>query len=169
MASNLDGAVYDFIARFTDLDPNNIIKGWQAVSLLPAASEEYAVFTCVYQRRRGTNIDDYNGTDALNIKKSTPYDYQIDVVSSSQKAREHIAVLETVARDAVGIEFFKGYNVSLLYADDSRAIETISETDNYVYRYMTVLHLEEITEVRLSQDYFDKADLNKIKNVTTYK
>lgn len=160
--NNLQMAVYEFIAAFTSVDRNNIIKGWQNTSILPPLTESYAVFTSINASRRGTNIENYMpDNNNLILEKSNMVDYQIDIVATdADTARNNISALETVARSAAGVDFFNKYNINLLYAEDAKAIETISKTDNYVNRYMITLHLEEINAVTLPQEYFNKVEVN---------
>lgn len=161
---NMQVAVYEFIAAFTTIDRNNIIKGWQNTNILPALTESYAVFTSVNAKHRGTNEEKYMPDDnALMLEKSNMVDYQIDIVASdAETARNNISALETVARSGAGVDFFNNYNINLLFAEDARAIERISKTDNYVNRYMLTLHLEEINTVTVSQDYFANAEINTV-------
>ncbi len=161
---NMQIAVYEFIAAFTIIERNNIIKGWQNTSILPPLTESYAVFTSISAKRRGTNVEKYMPDDnSLILEKSNMVDYQIDIVATNvETARDNISALETVARSSTGVDFFNNYNINLLYADDAKAIETISKTDNYVNRYMIILHLEELNTVTVSQDYFDNAEVNTV-------
>ena len=162
--NNLQMAVYEFIAAFTTIDRNKIIKGWQNTNILPPLTESYAVFTSINAKRRGTNIENYiPDNNTLTLEKSNMIDYQIDIVATdAETARNNISALETVARSAAGVDFFNKYNINLLYAEDAKAIETISKTDNYVNRYMIILHLEEINTVTVSQEYFDKVNVNTV-------
>lgn len=162
--NNLQMAVYEFIAAFTSVDRNNIIKGWQNTNILPPLTESYAVFTSINAKRRGTNVENYMPNDnSLILEKSNMIDYQIDIVATdAETARNNISALETVARSAAGVNFFNNYNINLLYAEDAKAIETISKTDNYVNRYMITLHLEEINTVTVSQDYFDNVEVKTV-------
>ena len=163
-SSNMQMAVYEFIAAFTSVDRNNIIKGWQNTSILSPQTESYAVFTSINAKRRGTNIENYiPDNNTLTLEKSNIIDYQIDIVATdADTARNNISALETVARSAAGVNFFNNYNINLLYAEDAKAIETISKTDNYVNRYMITLHLEEINAVTVSQDYFDNVEVKTV-------
>lgn len=163
-AELMQKAVYEFIATFTDIDRNNIIKGWQNTNILPPLTESYAVFTSINAKRRGTNEERYMPDDnVLMLEKSNMVDYQIDIVASdAETARNNISALETVAHSSAGVDFFNNYNINLLYAEDARAIETISKTDNYVNRYMLTLHLEEINTVTVSQDYFDNVEVSTV-------
>ena len=163
-SSNMQVAVYEFIAAFTTIDRNNIIKGWQNTSILPPLTESYAVFTSINAKRRGTNVEKYMpDNDTLTLEKSNMVDYQIDIVATAaETARNNISALETVARSGAGVNFFNNYNINLLYTEDAKAIETISKTDNYVNRYMITLHLEEINTVTVSQDYFDNVKVNTV-------
>lgn len=162
--NNLQMAVYEFIAAYTNINSNNIIKGWQNTNILPPLTESYAVFTSINASRRGTNIENYTPADnSLILEKSNMVDYQIDIVATdAETARNNISALETVARSSAGVDFFNKYNINLLYAEDAKAIETISKTDNYVNRYMIILHLEEINTVTVSQEYFDKVNVNTV-------
>lgn len=160
--SNLQQSVYEFIAAYTNIEKNNIIKGWQSTSLLPASSENYAVFTVINEKRRGTNVEEYDpANEKVRVTKSNIISVQIDIVAkTNRQAQVNAAMLETMARSSYGVDFFKKYDIGLFYADDARAIETISKTDNFVNRYMLTLHLEEINAVTVSQEYFDKVEVN---------
>ena len=162
--NNLQMAVYEFIAAFTSVDRNNIIKGWQNTNILPPFTESYAVFTSINAKRRGTNIENYiPDNNTLTLEKSNMIDYQIDIVAlDADTARNNISALETVARSSTGVNFFNNYNINLLYAEDAKAIERVSKTDNYVNRYMITLHLEEINAVTVSQEFFDKVNVNTV-------
>lgn len=161
---NFQIAVYEFIAAYTDINSNNIIKGWQNTNILPPLTESYAVFTSINAKRRGTNIENYiPANNTLTLEKSNMIDYQIDIVATdAETARNNISALETVARSAAGVNFFNNYNINLLYAEDAKAIETISKTDNYVNRYMIILHLEELNAVTVSQEFFNKVNVNTV-------
>lgn len=163
-AELMQKAVYEFIAAFTNIEKNNIIKGWQNTNILPPLTESYAVFTSINASRRGTNVEKYiPDNNSLILEKSNMVDYQIDIVASdADTARNNVSSLETVARSATGVDFFNNYNINLLYAEDARAIETISKTDNYVNRYMITLHLEEINTVTVLQDYFDNVEVSTV-------
>ena len=112
-SSNMQMAVYEFIAAFTTIDRNNIIKGWQNTSILPPQTESYAVFTSINAKRRGTNIENYiPANNTLTLEKSNMIDYQIDIVATdAENARNNISALETVARSAAGVNFFNNYNI----------------------------------------------------------
>lgn len=156
----MDEALYEFIAAFTSVRRENIIKGWGKTAMLPPDAETYAVFTVLSAERRGTNLERYK-PDEVALIKSSRISVQIDIVSpDAGEARRNACALETVAGSAAGVNFFNKFGVALLYADDVKAIETVSKTDNYVNRYMLTVYLEETNEVNVRERFFDKAAVN---------
>lgn len=168
--SLIDTAIYDFIDKYTNVDANNIFEGWQRVSQMPVTTELYAVYTCINTARRGTNNIRY---DKANNKKyismSNKHTYQIDIVSTDDSARENISILNMMSRSTDGVDFFNASNLSLLYGDNVRTGETVSETNKYVKRFMFDMYVEEVIEIEADQQFLDELKMNKITNRSTYK
>ena len=168
--SLVDTAVYDFIAKYTNVSADNIFMGWQSTSLLPANTELYAVFTCINTQRRGTNEIRYDkDNEKKYVSMSNKHTYQLDMVSSDDSSRENISTLNLVSRSTDGVNFFNAYNLSLLYGDNVRTVETISETSRYVKRFMFDMYIEEMVEVEADQQFIDELKMNELTNISVYK
>lgn len=159
MSINTDNAVYSFIAKYSTLPPDSILRGWQSSSLLPRDSEQYAVFTAMSCNRRGTNIAT-QGDDSQTLAMTSSYMYQIDVVTSNGLASEVITKLNIISRSIAGVDFFKGFNLSLLYGDNVRAIPMISTSEKYLQRYSMELYVDEVASIVIEQEYFDSVDIS---------
>lgn len=155
------GAVNDFVLRFCKtpeipvLEQFQIVRGWQnMVSALPKNCREYVVLTLLASIRHGTNVHDYyapeNSETGLNLRvaKLDEHLVQVDFCAAYPDQNEEIPrtradILEMLTRDAVGVDFYKSYGLSSLYADDVRPLPFLDgETKQWVARYSVTLHLE---------------------------
>lgn len=172
MSLDILGAVYDFLRRYILTDESvQIIRGWQNSAALPEDSAQYAVLTLLDARRQGTNVHDWqplsgSDTDLSNgVNMLTLYDVQVDFCGEDAEETNAWAVaFSTLARDAVAVEFFTGYDISCLYADDIRALPFSSDTKQWEARYSVTLHLSAWTAVTVEQEAFTQVS-PRIENV----
>ena len=144
------GAVYDYVLAYglPSLAPENIYRGWQNRSALPANSNEYAVISVFESSRRGTNVEILLNTgaeeDEPEIYQSRAYfevRVQVDLLSDSDLGRQRAITLVTAARSSLGVNFFKPYGITCQYAEPIREIPQIDEANQFVRRYATSLRL----------------------------
>lgn len=165
-------AVFKFIEQFARpaLNSSAIYRAQQNRAVLPAMSEDYAVFAEIGQYRRGTTIETF-GVDETSLDGKNTYrelieiDFQIDFYSGDDEtARRRAQCIETAARSTAGTDFFKPYGIGCLYASDVKDLTGITDSDQYVPRYMTTLRLDYWTGIEVSQDWFDSVVVD-LKNV----
>lgn len=165
-------AVYDYISIFADpqLNPNNIIRGWQNRSYLPQDTNEYSVITIIDSKRIGTNVhqwsEDPNISENLIIKElelvgcSVQIDFCSDDDSSEQRAR----TIELITRSEIGVNFFSGYNISPLYAETPKDMSFTDGSEQFVKRFMVMIHLNYWINFSTSNPSFSTYSLT-IENV----
>ena len=72
--------------------------------------------------------------------------------------------VETIARSSGGVQFFNQYNISCLYATDIRDLTATMDAEQYVWRFMTELHLSFWSTVEQGLPWFEATTL-ELKNV----
>jgi len=168
------GAVNDFVLQYCKtpdipaLEQYQIVRGWQnMVSALPKNCREYVILTLLSTIRHGTNVHLYeNATGETGLKqtiaKLNEHLVQVDFCGSYPDQNEEIPrtradILEMLTRDAVGVDFYKSYGLSSLYADDVRPLSFLDpETKQWVSRYSVTLHLEGWTAAEMESDSFSE-------------
>ena len=168
---NVYEAVYDFIMMYALplLNPDNIVIGWENRFTLPPDTNDYAVMTLIANTRRGTNVTEYDPqAETLKKLKLSIVDVQIDLCSDSESnAFNRANALATVASDEIGTSFFEQYGISCLNADDPKGLETVSSSNQFIYRYMLTLHLSYWSGVIVSVPYANTIKFN-IENVDVH-
>lgn len=163
--------ISDFLLKFIQppLSPENIFRGWQNNMTLPASNNDYVVFTVLYEERKGSNVYDYKanggGSGTMYIQKYTLCHVQLDFCSETDAGMKRANMVETLAGSYEGVEFFKPYGLSCLYADDPKNVEYVDGEDRYIKRSITTLHLSYVSSVPVETPYFDKVNIKRIENV----
>ena len=170
-------AVYDFVRIFgyAGVENPDIYQGWQNRAALPPGSNEYAVISVLGNYRRGTNVRGFQARsdasetaeDEWAVVELVECDVQVDFCSDSDKARRRAQAVETVARDPIGVDFFRNRGVGCLYATDVRDLSFIGDATQFVRRYMTTLRLSYWTGVSIPLDAITAVDL-RIENVDVH-
>lgn len=171
MASDVLGAVYDFLKTFIKPEPEHIIDGWQNSAALPQDTASYIVLTLLDARRQGTNVHDWQAlegsdTDLQNgIKMLVLYDVQIDFCGTDEREVMSQAVqCATLARDAAAVDFFAGEGLSSLYAEDVRPMPFSNDLKQWEIRYSVTVHLSAWNAYTIEQEAFTRVKA-KIENV----
>ena len=166
-----------FISTFTApaINPKNIIQGWQNRMSLPPNTNEYAVMSIMFNKQHGTNIEAFDASDPdktkpgiLTVKGLVEVAVQIDYCSDSDDARGRAQRLAIVSRSSIGVQFFNDRGMSILYADDVQNSVFVDESEQYVKRYFTVLHLSVWDGISADFPYFDEAILSKVEDVNVH-
>lgn len=159
--------IYDFITKYTTIDENKLIEGWQNRMALPE-DNEYIQYYISGTKRIGTNtekIDDYETT----LHTLREYVVTIDINDYElDRPRKRATDLETVARSESGSMFFKENGVGLLFADDVRYMPFTNADNQYIYRYMLDLHIAMWDDTVLKESTAKEVKFEKIRNVDTY-
>lgn len=172
---DIEAAVTEFIHAFAlpRLDKKAIFAGFANRAALPAGHNEFAVFTEIMHQRHGGNVTSFNqprgdkdGT--LTIKKLVRVTLQLDFCSDSPLAMTRAQAIETMASSETGVNFFKEYGLSCLYATDPRDISAVEDATQYVRRASMELHLSYWAGLCLPQQGFDHVHVNRIENVDVH-
>lgn len=174
------GALYDFVLAYGlaaggPLPEDNIYRGWENRSALPAGSNEYAVITVAGTTRRGTGTETINN---IGSPDNEPEQYQIrtwyevlaqvDFCSDTDVARQRVYSLDSIFRSTVGVNFFSAYGITAQYADNIQELTFVDEADQYVKRYALTLHLGYWAGVDVESSWFDTVDLNRVEDVDAH-
>ena len=159
-------AVNDFILQYTDVVQNNLFAGYQNRSTLPQIND----YTFYYEQsvnRIGTNVDDVKDTKTT-VNSLREYVVNIDFCGDDQDALAKRAMnLAILGRSLYGCNFFKGYGITLNYAEDVQYLPFVDEEQQYIHRYRIVIHLTRWDSVILPQQTAIKVEPH-IENVDVH-
>lgn len=173
---DLKKAVYSFILDFAlpAIDGQYIFYGRQNNMVLPPGAYDYAVYTHLYEERKGTNAYFYDkagtaeGAGVEYISRYSIADFQLDFYSADTKARDRAAAIEAIARSPAGAAFFEARGIACLYADDPKSMEYVNSSDIYVYRWLLTLRLGYRSKVGVATGYFDAVDIKRVEDVDAF-
>lgn len=180
-AADVYAAVFAFINAYglpampASPATGRIFRGYTNRMVLPP-DNEYAVMTIVGQKRRGTNIETFDGSKAgededgeATLFELILCDVQIDFYSPTETgtdaARLRAQALETVGRSPWGAKFFRDHGISCLYCDDARDLSAVTDSAQYVSRWSVTLHLAYSASMTAELPWFDAVEIQKIKNI----
>ena len=171
MATDVLGAVYQFCDKFLAPKPATIVRGWQNRAALPA-SATLIVLTLLDTVRHGTNVRRYENAedDGLDstVSMLTEYVVQADICGLNEDAvNAQAATLMMLGRDPLAVEFFNGFGLQPLYADDVKPLPFANELNQWVARYAVTLHLAGWTSLTVNQAAFSTVNVN-IENVDVH-
>lgn len=164
-------AVQAFLNKYTGVQIDHVICGNYNRAALPNTDEIVLYYPLRYERH-GTNIETFDaatvepGQDG-SLKNSTLVEvvFQVDCYSANGvNAMQRAQAVETIARSSGGVQFFNQYNISCLYATDIRDLTATMDAEQYVWRFMTELHLSFWTTVEQDLPWFEANSL-ELKNV----
>lgn len=163
--------VQAFLSKYTGVQLDNVICGNFNRAALPN-TDELVLYYPIRFERHGTNFETFDaaavkpGQDGA-LKSSTLVEvvFQVDCYSADAiTAMQRAQAVETIARSSSGVQFFKQENISCLYASDIRDLTATLDADQYVWRFMTELHLSFWSTVEQGLPWFDAVDVD-LKNV----
>lgn len=164
-------AVQAFLNKYTGVQLDHIICGNYNRAALPNTDEIVLYYPLRYERH-GTNVETFDaaavepGQDG-SLKNSTLVEvvFQVDCYSANGvNAMQRAQAVETIARSSGGVQFFNQYNISCLYATDIRDLTATMDAEQYVWRFMTELHLSFWSTVKQGLPWFEATSL-ELKNV----
>jgi len=171
VATDVLGAVYQFCDRFLAPKPATIVRGWQNRAALPASST-LIVLTLLDTVRHGTNVRRYRNAEGDGLDSTvamlTEYVVQADICGLNEEiVNAQAAMLMMLGRDPLAVNFFKPFQLQILYADDIKALPFADELNQWVVRYSVTLHLSGWTSLTVKQDAFSTVNVN-IENVDVH-
>lgn len=164
-------AVQAFLNKYTGVQIDHVICGNYNRAALPNTDEIVLYYPLRYERH-GTNIETFDaatvepGQDG-SLKNSTLVEvvFQVDCYSANGvNAMQRAQAVETIARSSGGVQFFDQYGISCLYASDIRDLTATMDAEQYVWRFMTELHLSFWSTVEQGLPWFEANSL-ELKNV----
>ena len=169
-------AVYDFIRAFAlpELDPERIIRGQENRHALPAGSYDYVIYDLAEEIRHGTNVTRFTpdpdpAADGVISKTKLVEDvFHIDFYGESYAAADRAAALELAARDSLGVDFFKPYQISVLYADPIEDRSFVNAEKQHIRRLRLKLHLCRTVTLTARAQYFNRAAMRRVENVDVH-
>lgn len=160
--------VVDFVKQFTDIDPNNILQGYESRTTLPK-TQDFCIISNGDFERVGTNVQKYFD-EQTEIHKLTRYGVIIDFVGQDRETQATRASnVEILARSLEALAFFQQYGIGVLYADSPQYIPYVYEGKSYSHRYRVQLNLEQWNTVTIPVQTAGKITINKIVNIDTMK
>lgn len=172
-----ESAIYDACKAFVlayalpALDESCIIQGWQNRASLPPGTNEYAVISILFDTQHGTTVEtfsaDEDGAGRLAISGLIEVQVQVDFCAETDVARRRARRLATATRSSVGPQFFAGYGMSALYADDARDLSFVGDANQLVRRYATTLHLTYWSGNSVELPYFTAVGV-RVENVDVH-
>ena len=143
-------AVNDYILQYTDVQQDNLFRGYQNRSALPQ-TQDYTMYWLGDNTRIGTNVDEYKDFEAT-IHALREYTVNIDFCGDDQSSIEKRATnLAVLGRSYISVNFFKTYGITFNYAEEVKYLPFVDETEQYVHRYRIVLHLSRWDNVIVPQ------------------
>lgn len=164
-------AVQTFLNKYTGVQLDHVICGNYNRAALPNTDEIILYYPLRYERH-GTNVETFDaaavaqGQDG-SLKNSTLVEvvFQVDCYSANGvNAMQRAQAVETIARSSGGVQFFNQYGISCLYATDIRDLTATMDAEQYVWRFMTELHLSFWSTVEQGLPWFEATSL-ELKNV----
>ena len=170
MATDVLGAVYQFCEQYLDPAPA-IVRGWQNRAALPASSS-LVILTLLDTIRHGTNVRSWDMTPPAGIDTTvsmlTEFVVQVDICGLDEDiVNGQAATLMMLGRDPLAVEFFNGFGLQPLYADDVKPLPFANELNQWVARYAVTLHLAGWTSLTVNQAAFSTVNVN-IENVDVH-
>lgn len=156
----------DAVARFIywlDIAPPERIRlGFQNFQTLPFDDNRYVIITDIGRRRVGRSCEKFDPlTDVINLYEYTEITLQIDVFDPIlEMAIENAQKIDTIAFTEHGVNFFKRYGISCLYADDVRPSPTELEDGLFIGRATVTLYLGAWFKVAIPSYSFDSLELS---------
>jgi len=159
-------AVNDFILQYTDVQQDNLFRGYRNRSILPN-TQDYTMYYMDSHARIGTNVDEISDFKT-KVHELREYVVNIDFCGDKQEVVEERATnLAVLGRSFLSVNFFKTYNITFNYAEDAQYLPYVDETDQYVQRYRIVLHLTHWDNIEVKSESAIKADVY-VENVDVH-
>jgi len=135
-------------------------------------TDELILYYPIRFERHGTNIETFDaaavqpGQDgALTTQTLIEFVMQVDCYShDAMTAMQRAQAIETIARSYSAVQFFNARNISCLYASDVRDLTGPLDAEQYVWRFMTELHLSFWAQISQGLPWFEATTL-ELKNV----
>ena len=172
------GAVHTFITQFAqipgvpELKPSNILRGWEALSTIPAVAE-LCIITLLQTIRHGFDASffvpnsDPAALSELSLEKLSEYVVQVDFVGLAHAIAPDVTLrratqVEMVANSIYSPGIFSRIapGLSCLYCEGVQSLGEIGGDSSIKHRHMLTLHLSGVQQTRLPVSTFDGVSLH---------
>ena len=158
-------AVNDFILQYTDIEQDNLYRGYQNRSALPQTND-YCFYWITGAKRVGTNVNEYTDRQKASLNTLNEYSVTIDFCGDDQEKQEERALnLAVLGRSEYACNFFKTYGINFNFADDVQYLPFVDENKQFVHRYRITLHLTRWDNLTLEQENANTVTVTKVVNV----
>lgn len=165
------GAVYDYVAEFSDIEPEHIfIAGANRLSL-PQKTNNFALLDLISSTRYGTNqkslayeseTDKDIQTTAI-LKKMV---VQVDVYGNSLSAAlASMEKLHMLWRDPIACSFFEPLQISPMYAGEVRKFTEVDASDQFTERLSADFTLCAWQSINMKIQTFSTIKIEKCINI----
>ena len=163
-------AIKDFekIVMNPPVSEDSVFWGYANDMALPEESNEYVINTIVSHVEHGTPVtryewDEDEGRYVARIYKLEEMILQVDSYSDEpEAARMRAECVSAVVRTPLGVDFFKKYGLSSLYADPPRNTTVVVDAEKYVHRWTVNVHLTYTHAMTLNADGFEAATVDVV-------
>lgn len=164
-------ALYAFLCKFLTpkVADDHVLCGNQPDMVLPADGNDYVIFHINQQIRHGTTVEEFDPDREVTIlKESAELVAQVDCYGTTGKGTKEEDVLRAQMRahnlelafsSSPACTFFKKWKMAPLYADGAQDTTLISDSNQYLQRWTTYLHLGIHTALELPQEGFTELDV----------
>ncbi len=134
------GAVYDYVAKFSNIDSNTIFLAGTNRMSLPSKDNNFAILNLVSSTRYGTNTkvmtyDKETDKDILTTAVLKKMVVQIDVYGNSLSAAlKSMEPLHMLWRDPIACSFFEPLQISPMFAGEVRNFTEVDASDQFTER-----------------------------------
>lgn len=154
-------ALFGWIANTLGLPDNTdqIIKGFQNLAATPLGS--YIVISPGILQRQDFGRRAYvPAAGGLDLIAHNTYSYQIDCYGP--RSAERASIIAGAWRTMWGVDTMQSAALVPLYADSAQQLNIVNAEGQFEQRFMVRLFGQVNQTIRVSQDYFDTLDLDKL-------
>lgn len=157
--------VYDLIAYVTDINSDNIFRGYQSREVLPS-DDDFIIYTPLFKRRVGTNIRTFNGAEKLanqdgeyNDTALFVHDIQIDCYGENASAYATLLNVFSHSGQCRDWLISEDMDIRVCGCTDPQQMAIVDDTEQYVNRYMVTLSVCVDSAVSQEISWFDDVNI----------
>lgn len=165
------GAVYDYVAQFSDIDKEAIFLAGTNRMSLPRKSNSFAILSLVSTTRYGTNTkalvyDKEADKDILTTAVLKKMVVQIDVYGNSLSAAlKSMEQLHILWRDPIACSFFEPLQINPMYEGEMRNFTETDASDQFTERFSADFTLCAWQSVNMEVQTFSHINVKECINI----
>lgn len=159
------GGMYDYIAKFSKIQPDYIFIAAANNAVLPPSSNNFAIINLLSSIDYGTNgrtiTTSDNDSDVLTTTSLKKITVQVDVYGNTiHGAMADMELLRSLWRDPIACDFFETLQISPLTVTAARHFTDPDSSDQFVERFSADFTLSAWQLVNMNIQTFDNVSLN---------